>query len=457
MPDSRRLNVSKFIYRIIAVLSILHIPFHMFAQLNTTSPYSRYGVGEFKQPGFAQNFSMGGIGTAMQSDTITPYNTNLANPASLPYMRLTTFEAGLMSNTSMLSTATQSQTTNATSFGYLSLAFPIKKWWGAALSLSPMTGIGYNVAEAKNLDSVGSVNYNYHGSGGINKVSFSNGFKIKGLSFGLNASYLFGRMDQSKTVGMPYGNGYYSTEMDSRINVSDFYFDYGIQYGFTVDSIVKNHKRQALHDPIRIIVGATYSPMATIGVTSNLVSENYFFSTSGYNTYRDTIENIQAQKNTIKLPSMFSVGVSVHKGDKLTIGAEYAMQNWSTFEMLGANGGLSNSTRFSVGAQYTLIHKSDLNVPNTFYMKKVYYRLGFRYNTLPVNIYGTQINESAVSLGFGLPVGANRHMWAYNVVNLGLEFGQRGTTSNNLVKEQFFNLVVGITLNDKWFNKVKFD
>jgi hypothetical protein len=43
------------------------------------------------------------------------------------------------------------------------------------------------------------------------------------------------------------------------------------------------------------------------------------------------------------------------------------------------------------------------------------------------------------------------------MVNIGLEVGQRGTVTNGLIKEQFFKVTLGFTLNDRWFVKPKFD
>ena len=75
--------------------------FFSFLQLNaqnlTSSPYSRYGMGELQAPGFVQNFSMGGLGISLQNDSATPFNINITNPASFASIKITTFEAGLFS------------------------------------------------------------------------------------------------------------------------------------------------------------------------------------------------------------------------------------------------------------------------------------------------------------------------------------------------------------------------
>lgn len=421
---------------------------YLFSQSVTTSPYSRYGIGEIRENGYSQNFSMAGLGTAMQNDTTTPFNINLANPASFPFIRLTTFETGVSSNTSKLFSNGQSQLTNATSFGYIAFAFPITKWWGSGFGLQPLSNVGYNVTDSKVIDSIGTVDYLYNGNGGVNKVYWSNGFKAGRFSFGASASYLFGLIENTRKAIMPAGQGYFNTKTIRRTNVNDVYFDYGVQYGFTLDSL----RHRDLRDNVRIVWGATFTAMSDINAINNIQSENYILNGYGYDIPRDTIEIIKYQKTSMRLPARFSTGLTIRKGDKLTVGVEYTMQNWSDFEMNKVNGGLKNSSKAIVGIQFIPSRKTDVNVG---YFKKVYYRAGFRYSNLPIEFKGTQLNEASFSIGFGLPVGWNKHMFQYNVLNIGLELGQRG--SNTALKEQFFNVLLGISLNDRWFVKTKFD
>ena len=41
--------------------------------------------------------------------------------------------------------------------------------------------------------------------------------------------------------------------------------------------------------------------------------------------------------------------------------------------------------------------------------------------------------------------------------NLGFEIGQRGTKNSNLIQENFISLQLSLSLNDRWFQKRKFD
>ena len=61
---------------------------------------------------------------------------------------------------------------------------------------------------------------------------------------------------------------------------------------------------------------------------------------------------------------------------------------------------------------------------------------------------GQQVNATGFTLGIGIPV-----FRYYNSVNLGIDFGQRGTLDKNLVRERYFLFTVSFNLHDIWFIK----
>lgn len=60
------------------------------------------------------------------------------------------------------------------------------------------------------------------------------------------------------------------------------------------------------------------------------------------------------------------------------------------------------------------------------------------------------INDFGISFGSSLPVKG------FSNATIGFEWGKKGTISQNLVKENYFNVRIGLTLNDKWFQKTKY-
>jgi hypothetical protein len=89
------------------------------------------------------------------------------------------------------------------------------------------------------------------------------------------------------------------------------------------------------------------------------------------------------------------------------------------------------------------------------------YRLGYRFSKTYLELKNTPVNDNAISAGLGVPIRLtsierrmtdNRTMLHFTV-----EGGRRGTTSNNLIRHDYVRLYIGITANELWFIKRKYD
>ncbi|MEC8133469.1 MAG: hypothetical protein VX046_01320, partial [Bacteroidota bacterium] len=67
-------------------------------------------------------------------------------------------------------------------------------------------------------------------------------------------------------------------------------------------------------------------------------------------------------------------------------------------------------------------------------------------------INNESIEEFGISFGVGVPVGR-----LFSNANVGFEWGQRGTSAANLVNESFYCINISLSLNDRWFEKRKFN
>ena len=152
---------------------------------------------------------------------------------------------------------------------------------------------------------------------------------------------------------------------------------------------------------------------------------------------------------TVKLPSKFSIGAGVGQMRKWQVGSEIVLTNSSNFgnrfnDITTAT--FENATQFKVGGFY---------IPkfNSFnhYFDRVVYRAGFNYQNTGLVINNKSIKDQTISLGVGLPLGGFANL------NLGFEFGKRGTKLANLVSENYNNVVIGLSINDRWFVKRKYD
>src|ERR1700754_2786660 len=70
---------------------------HSQSTATTSSPYSRYGIGDIDPQLMPQNIGMGGIGVATNKISLFN-NINIVNPASYGSIHLTTIDIGIYSN-----------------------------------------------------------------------------------------------------------------------------------------------------------------------------------------------------------------------------------------------------------------------------------------------------------------------------------------------------------------------
>ena len=80
------------------------------------------------------------------------------------------------------------------------------------------------------------------------------------------------------------------------------------------------------------------------------------------------------------------------------------------------------------------------------------YRGGLRYENTGLVFDNEPINDVAMTLGLGFPISG-----VFSNINVGAEFGKKGTTNANLVQENYANISIGISLNDKWFKKTLYN
>jgi hypothetical protein len=423
---------NRFDYRHTLTALFLLFSCTLSAQTMITSPYSRYGIGDLTANNNAWNFGMGGTSIGMRS----PYHVNVFNPASYTAFDSSSFifEGGVVFNYVQLRTNLESTKRTYGSIAYLNFGLPVTKWWRTSISLLPYSSVGYNVLFDDVVTGVGRVNRIYAGSGGINRFLWGNGFKLtKGLSIGINASYLFGSMIRESSSTFPDSAYFMNFREAYYINISGFYFDYGIQY------------TTKLKKDVKLTAGGIFSSNTYVHAKTDLLATTYF-SANGTEYTKDTIMIEPGIQGSIKIPVMFGLGLAFEKPDKWMAGADFRWQNWKNFEAFGISDSLVNGYTICAGAELV----PDINNYSN-YLKRVRYRLGLRYNSTYLQLRGQHLREYAVSLGFGLPIRGIK-----TGINLSAEFATRGTTQSDLIKETSFNFVVGFSIYERWFVKRKY-
>ncbi|MBN2524116.1 MAG: hypothetical protein JXB24_12660 [Bacteroidales bacterium] len=388
----------------------------------TSSPYSMFAQGQIENLGAGTNRALGGTGLAFKSHR---YLNNM-NPASYSGIDSLSFvfEAGVTGRYTRYITNNQKQTKYNANLNHIALGFRICRWWATSIGVTPYSSVGYKINTTDMVE--GDLSYylkTYEGSGGINKFYFGNSFRpYKNLSVGVHVSYILGTITQTETGSTIDQYITYIIKEVSRIN--SYYIDYGAQY------TIKHN-------------GWNYSLGAVFGNNKELHVSNEM-----YIMYSDDSLKLTPEKHKFIIPLKYGFGLALEKMEKLKVGIDYEKRNWS------ANNRFSNpllktrdSERFSAGIEYCP-YKSRRDQG----FKKVYYRLGVNYNKTYLIIRNEAINSMAISFGFGIPIKREHSM-----INLAFEFGSLGTTSNELIKENYALMYINFTMLDIWFQKSRFN
>lgn len=112
---------------------------------NTSSPYSRFGVGELQYNSIPRFMGMGGVSSGVSDSTYI----NFENPASYSNIgKYTLFDAGARASFVRLNTSTQQADANSINFSHLFIAFPvIQRTWAMNVGVIPYSNEGYNFTQ----------------------------------------------------------------------------------------------------------------------------------------------------------------------------------------------------------------------------------------------------------------------------------------------------------------------
>jgi len=416
------------IKKIVLIVTILLANFG-FAQENTPSPYSFYGIGSARFKGTNDIVNMGGISVYADSTHI-----NVLNPASYANQMLTSFQVGGTSSFYKLSSASGSEKAKKTTFDYFVLGVPVSKKMGFSFGLLPQSAVGYRFIN--NNISVDNTVSRYLGKGGVNKVFLGSGYKITSkLSVGLDVQYLFGTIDTESQKFQD--NVQYGSREINESSLSGVAFNVGFAYNTKINSKL-NFKSSLTYSPEAKLSSGNTRYVSLISIASNGTVVPVSLNTE-----------VSVADTRLNIPSKLAVGAGLGNrkwfvgGDVAFSGTGNQINRFDNF----SNVSYENATKIAFGGFY--IPKFD-SYDN--YLERITYRGGFKFENTGLVINNTAIKDRSFTVGFGLPISGT-----FSSLNLGMEYGSRGTTSNGLVKENYFSINLGLLFNDKWFRKTLYN
>ncbi len=394
----------------------------------STSPFSMYGVGNLRYEGFARNRAMGGLSAPLYS----PYHLNPANPASYSALVQNSFifEVGITASYQVLETPDKKFKDFNGNVSYISIGFPVTKWWRSGLGLIPMSSIGYDIQQAVETGTddqkIATI---YSGEGGITNFYFDNSFSIfKSLSVGIKLSYLFGPLIYKSTSVSYNLNSASTIERKDQANISAFSYKAGLHY----------HRK--IHEKLFLNIGATYGFNSDLTADNHTLITNTITKTNGY--LRDTILDINQNIGVLEIPQSYSVGTSLRINNKLELGMDYSVAYWSQSKFFDKNYTFADNSKLAFGAEYTP------DITSNKYLNLIRYRIGANFSNSYLVYEDTQLKSYEISMGFGLPIKRSP-----TLINFALSYQKKYIPGINIVAENYFMFQLNLSLQDIWFKK----
>ena len=442
---------------LIVILSLLFCVMARPQNGGTYSSYSRFGIGLLNDQSQGWNRAMGGVGVALPSGS----KLNTMNPASYAHIDSLSFifDVGMSGNFGMMSMSGSSKKVNHASFDYLVAGFRLHKGVAISFGFKPYSTIGYNYTTTSNEvyrdEITGELvrnTTNYQGHGGLKQVFLGLGWNpFSNFSVGANVGLLWGGyshlMSQVFTEGGTTSSSFDGFNFIQHADVLTYKLDFGAQYAFRVSS--KDW----------LTLGATVG----LGHKFDGDAFLYRFMSTG-----DTL-SVDGEKNGFDIPMSYAGGIAWQHKNNLIVSADAHYQSWGECRAPVMQIVNNNVTYPSSDKIYTDRYSINAGVEYTpdpmatrGYFKRVRYRVGMSYSSPYMNIVqggGTAEfllegpSEIGASLGFGLPISARRANGS--MINLGVQWLRRASTSKNLITENYVMLNLGVTFNERWFMKFK--
>ncbi|MEP2670623.1 MAG: hypothetical protein ABJH04_16590 [Cyclobacteriaceae bacterium] len=414
------------------ILLIVFGPLDSIGQAAKT-PFSSFGIGETFGNGLTHNQGMGGIGISNPEY----WHLNNVNPALLVFNTITVFEAGFIGEQRTAKGVNASEKAGSGNLNYLAMGFPVKRnKWAMGIGLMPYSSVNYQLNYQGTIaNSTELINVVESGSGGINQLYWANGIRLHpNVSVGLKGTYYFSAIVNqfASTLSESTQLVQYATNIYDRQSFSGFGFTGGV--AFNKDSIGRKD--------YRFNVGLVYDLNADISTK--------FYERLERRNASGIIDSVTIVNNipgTTTIPQSIGAGLSFGKELQWLVGADFTYTDYTDFrDFGGSSAGGKSGWQFAFGGKITPDAGSITN-----YLKRMTYQTGISFSEAPYLINGSALKDFGINFGLTLPVSR------ISSLDLAVKVGKRGDLQTNTIEENYFKLYFGVTFNDQWFIKRRFD
>ena len=417
--------------RILSILFSITVVHLAAAQSGSVSPYSSAGLGERNFNGTQATRHMGGLDVFTDS-----IHANLNNPASYGFLKVTTYSLGIHYRNTNLASLTESANADDASLDYLAVSIPAGKF-GFGFGILPYSSVGYRIETLDSATEGQNVLNRYEGEGGINQAFLSVGLPLTSFfSIGVSAQYNFGNLF--------YRTGQFLEGVDTGTLLTNQSSISGLNYQYSAQANIPIQRKYLLQGMF------VYQPQAFLNSQNDRIFYTQSLSNDTVVDFEEIDLNIQGLRETeLETSQTTKIGLGFGENKKWFLGIQHNLTKSANF----TNNFFSRSTisyrdakQWTVGGFYIPDYASF-----TSFWERVVYRFGFRTEQMSLIINNLPITETGISFGIGLPLGSLSN------ANIGFEFIQRGAKQSGLIQETLIAMRIGLSLNDIWFIKRKYN
>jgi hypothetical protein len=387
------------------------------------SLYSRLGLGDLRPGSDTRSAGMGYTGIASASST----TVNPFAPATWSKIDRARLEGGMLYEGFNSTDGTTTRYLSRGNFNGVTFAIPVSSSNGivAVLGFTPFSKVDYTAYSLEQYiagtDTMNST-ITYTGKGGLSKGLIGTSFSpLSNLSLGFSLNYLFGTIDHLTNVA-PDGAQYSEGTVTQSLSLHGLTFSFGGLY--------------------EEIGAGALQPLSlgfviTTGTTLTATDQKFY-------QYVDQADTSGERAGTATIPMTFGVGASYRVGERWICSADFTTQPWSNATIDGTpTTYLRNSANFGFGLE----RQATKDLPGAPFLDRLAYRLGAYYHSTYITFSNEGINAWGITAGLGIPVTNEARL------QLAIEYGQRGTTSNSLIQDSILRLTISLGLSELWFSR----
>ena len=408
--------------------------------------YSRFGIGELYSFSSPQAEAMGGGGAGLRSLNYTGFT----NPALWSDQVLTRLAAGARLRGISASDeggASSQLTSGALQAIQFSLPLYTRKL-GVGLAFKPFSRSNYRVVRRSETPLVfgsapsdtSAFEINYEGRGGLQQFVGGVGYRVNdALSVGASVDVIFGIIEEGRRTAFENPQ-FVETNSTDATRLSGVTGTFGAV--LTLADVFAG-------DDAFSVGGSFTLPTTLSGTRVRTLSEGLDQDTLGTEV-----------NGSVDIPWRAQLGLTYKPDERWIVVMNGRYEPWSELSSsfnasgggpgsfpVGGSDALTDRVRVSLGGEF-LPAGTDLLEP---YTARMAYRLGAYYEkSYAQPVEDTNINTYAVTGGVSLPT-----LLSGTRVDLNVEVGTRGTTTQGLVRDRFYSISLNINVGERWFRERK--